>query len=113
MQSYNGNLGIFGTTYLHGTGYASKQWLLSKGSYRYGEPINVIAESVQKTVAVTGLQTTWFHVTPCTAENENLGKVLVKCRQNVANKLFISRYFNPVVPTHPCVLTDSARLSVY
>ena len=25
-------------------------------------------------------------------------KVLVKCRQNVANKLFISRYFNPVVP---------------
>ena len=32
------------------------------------------------------------------------GKVLVKCRQNVANKLFISRYFNPVVPIHPCVL---------
>ena len=28
--------------------------------------------------------------------------VLVKCRQNVANKLFISRYFNPVVPVHPC-----------
>ena len=27
-------------------------------------------------------------------------KVLVKCRQNVANKLFISRYFNPVVPVH-------------
>ena len=24
--------------------------------------------------------------------------VLVKCRQNVANKLFISHYFNPVVP---------------
>ena len=27
-------------------------------------------------------------------------KVLVKCRQNVANKLFIIRYFNPAVPTH-------------
>ena len=27
----------------------------------------------------------------------NLQKVLVKCRRNVANKLFISRYFNPVL----------------
>ena len=26
------------------------------------------------------------------------GKVLVKCRQNVANKLFITRVFNPVRP---------------
>ena len=26
--------------------------------------------------------------------------VLLKCRQNVANKLFISRYFNPVMPLH-------------
>ena len=26
--------------------------------------------------------------------------VPVKCRQNVANKLFISHYFNPVVPIH-------------
>ena len=40
-------------------------------------------------------------------------KVLVKCRQNVANKLLISRYFNPVVPIHLCVQTNSARLSVY
>ena len=31
----------------------------------------------------------------------SFGKVLVKCRQNVANKLFISRYFNPVVAIHP------------
>ena len=30
--------------------------------------------------------------------------VLVKYRQNVANKLFISRYFNPV---HPCILTTN------
>ena len=29
----------------------------------------------------------------------NSEKVLVKCRQNVANKLFITRVFNPVQPT--------------
>ena len=28
-------------------------------------------------------------------------KVLVKCRQNIANKLFITRVFNPINP-HTC-----------
>ena len=31
-------------------------------------------------------------------------KVLVKCRQNVTNKLFVSRYFNPV---DPCILATT------
>ena len=36
-------------------------------------------------------------------------KVLVKCRQNVANKLFMNRVFNPVrLRTH---LADSAKCS--
>ena len=35
-------------------------------------------------------------------------KVLVKCRQNVANKLFISRYFNPVEPCVYLQQPDSA-----
>ena len=38
----------------------------------------------------------------------NSQMVLVKCRQNVANKLFISRHFNPVVPTYPCVLATNS-----
>jgi len=36
-------------------------------------------------------------------------KVLVKCRQNVANKLLITRFFNPVRP--PLRQTDSNKCS--
>ena len=38
-----------------------------------------------------------------------INMVLVKCRQNVANKLFITRVFNPV---HPALQqTDSTKCS--
>ena len=48
---------------------------ISKGSYGYGEPKNVIAASVGKSaLAVAGLQSTWFHVSPYRAVNIILGQ---------------------------------------
>ena len=43
----------------------------------------------------------WLLEQQCGRAGYYCTKVLVKCRQNVANKLFISRYFNPV---DPCIL---------
>ena len=43
------------------------------------------------------LQHTRETVKFCTCKFDKI-KVLVKCRQNVANKLFITRVFNPVRP---------------
>ena len=46
---------------------------------------------------------------PICAKSEVSARVLVKCRQNVANKLFISPYFNPI---HPCILATNCANSL-
>ena len=53
-----------------------------------GDTINYIYTSGSRDGNISELWPRWMR---------DLRWVLVKCKQNVANKLFISRYFNPVV----------------